>query len=79
MLFKTKQGAPENVLASESADLKKLKKRVARQVKKLKKNSDGMFIKDPPKAVKVLDNNNFRAEVDIATSSPDTSKHCAMI
>ena len=31
-LFKTKSGAPVSVLASESANMKKLKKRIARHV-----------------------------------------------
>jgi thiol-disulfide isomerase/thioredoxin len=71
MLFKTKQGAPVNVLASESADLKKLKKRIARQVKGMKKDADGKFIKDPAKPIKVLDDHNFQAEIAVGTATAE--------
>jgi len=72
-LFLTKSDSPTSLLASESADLKKLKKRLARHVKKLEKDKEtGLFLKNPPRSVKVLDNNNFDSELAIATA--DESK-----
>jgi thiol-disulfide isomerase/thioredoxin len=53
---------PETVLAAESVDTKKLRKRVAKWAKKLKKDDAGSFIKDSPKPSKALREENFAAE-----------------
>jgi hypothetical protein len=55
---------PEEVLSAESADAKKLRKRLARWVKPLKKDDKGSFVKDPPKPSKALRTENFNAERD---------------
>lgn len=70
-LFKTKSGAPVSVLASESANMKKLKKRIARHVKGMEKAADGKFIKEAAKSVKVFDDHNFEAEKHVGTSTPE--------
>merc|ERR1712070_197194 len=68
-LFITKSDAPVTLLASESADIKKLKKRLSRHVKKLQKDKEtGLFLKAPPRKIKTLDDATFDTELEISTS-----------